>query len=146
MRPAPSDRLSRLTSTLHWIREHQSAGSVQLRFVETSADSRQWVFDGVEVATPLHLQVDVLEAGPRALSGGTHGPNALAALDTIADPNSDLGEMAVDSAVAVRIMVDHDDQTTQVAIISRDGYPAVCGRQHVRSGSPFDVEATMATE
>src|SRR5438067_1478403 len=136
------------TSTLHWIREHQSGGSVQLRFVETADDSRPWVFDGVNVAASLHLQVDVLEAGPCALSGGANSANALPALDSVTDPNGDFGEMAIDGAVAlrIRIMVDHDDQTTQAAIVPRDGYPAVCRRQHVRSGAPFDVEATMATE
>ena len=89
--------------------------------------------------------MDVLEARPRTLSGDADRADALAALDAVSDTNGDLRKVAIDGAKAVG-MVDHDDETAEIAVVPRDGDPAVRGREHVRSGSAFDVEAAMATE
>ena len=56
----------------------------------------------------------MLKAGPRALPRCADGPDPLAALDTVPHPHGDLGEVAIDRAMAV-IMVDHDDQTGALA-------------------------------
>src|SRR3989449_5618844 len=69
----------------------------------------------------------MLKARPCALPRCADRPDPLATLDTVPDPNGDLGEVAIDRSEAVRIMVDDDDQTAQVAVVTRDG-DAAAGR------------------
>src|SRR5207247_9235346 len=91
----------------------------------------EWGFDGFDVATSLLLQAHVLNASPRALPRCADRPDPLATLDTVPDPNGDLGEVAIDRSEAVRIMVDDDDQTAQIAVVTRDGDAARGRRQHI---------------
>src|SRR2546430_9020696 len=63
----------------------------------------------------------MLKARPCALPRCADRPDPLATLDTVPDPNGDLGEVAIDRSEAVRIMVDDDDQTAQVAVVTCDG-------------------------
>jgi hypothetical protein len=115
-------------TALHRIGEDQSIGAIGFRFIEAPDDEGQRIDDGVDIEAPLHLEMDVLEARPRALPRGADRPDALAAPDVVAHPNGDLGEMAVDGAEAEWIVVDHDDETAQVAVVTRDGHSAVRGR------------------
>src|SRR3989442_15098792 len=93
------------TSALHRICQHQAIRRVRLRVVETSNNPRERVFDCADVAPSPQLQVHMLKARPRALPRCADRPDPLATLDTVPDPNGDLGEVALDRSEAVRIMV-----------------------------------------
>src|SRR5881628_192081 len=133
------------SSALHRICEHQAIRRVRLRVIETFNNPWERVFDCVDVAPSLQLQVHVLKARPRALPRCADRPDPLATLDTVPDPNGDLGEVAIDRSEAVRIMVDDDDQTAQVAVVTCDSDAAGGCRQHISTHPACDVDAAMGT-
>jgi hypothetical protein len=97
--------------------EDESVVGVRPRRVKAADQARTRVLHRVPVAAALQLQLHVLEARPSPLPRGPDGSDPLAARDDIAGPDRDLREVAVDGPEAVRLVVDHDDEPAQVAVV-----------------------------
>ena len=77
--------------------------------------------------------MDVRERRKGALPGRADGANALPPPDMIPCPNRDLREVTVDRAKAVWLVIDHDDQPAQVAVVPGDRHAPIRRGDHVAS-------------